>query len=115
MPIRTSQKPDFIENFLIKRTEATVNTAFLWILILKQLSKQRLTATQLRKQIARTHHNPHRTTLYTSLYLLQTMKLIQKASLSNDKLYKITPKGEYVLQRSIKHLKLNLSIVLGGE
>lgn len=115
MPIRIPTQSDFFEKFLINRTEQALNAGFLWVLILKELSQQPLPFSQLRKQIARKHHNPHKTTLFSSIYLLQTMKLIQKINTSKGKAYEITPKGKQILERSIKHLKSNLAIVLGGE
>lgn len=112
MPIRTSIEPDKFESFLISKTEQTVNTAFLWLLILKELNQQPLTTTQLKKKIAYKYNNhPHRSTFYTGVYLLQTMKFIQKT----EKLYAITPKGKLILDRAIKHIKSNLAIILSGE
>lgn len=102
---------DQFENFLIQRTEQTVNTAFLWLLILKELHQQPQPSAQLRKQIARKHHNPHRTTFYSSVYVLKTMKLIE----NNEGNLQVTLKGKEILSRAVQHLKSNLVIILGGE
>jgi len=115
MPLRTPTSPDFFEKFLINRTEDTVNTAFLWVFVLKQLNKHPLTPTQLRKEIARKHYNPHRTTLYTSITLLKSMKLIEQTSNNPQKKLQITPKGKLILERATKHINLNLAIILSGE
>jgi DNA-binding PadR family transcriptional regulator len=111
MPLRAADHIDPVEKFFIKRTEQALNQGFLWILILTQLNREPLRQCDLRRRIAQVYYFYHNRTLGVTLFLLRSMKLIQK----RGKAYEITEKGKQVLERAKKHLKANVAIVLASD
>lgn len=114
--LRDKDSPDAFERFLIKRTESAVDTAFLWLLILKLLNKKPMSAMEIRRSLT-SLNTPHKTTLYTTLKMLEAMKMIEATEpviteRGKEKPYRATEKGKKILSRAIHHLKSRLELLM---
>jgi len=114
--LRDKDSPDAFERFLIKRTESAVDTAFLWLLILKLLNKKPMSAMEVRRSLTR-FNTPHKTTLYATVKMLQAMKMIEATGpvvteRGKEKPYMVTEKGRKILSRAIHHLRSRLELLV---
>ena len=105
MKLRSPDQVDFLEEQLLRRTENVLNSGFLWLMIIKETSRQPLKTGDLRKVLAQKYFNPHRNTLYSAVLLLKTMRVIEERP---DKKLQATKKGLLVLERGTQHLTRNL-------
>lgn len=101
-----SDAPDPVERWMVRRLESVVETGFLWLMILKELNHTPQSGSELRDSIAQSFHRPHNTTLYTTLYTMRAMRMIQPSEKHGlKKRYAITDKGRALLERGEIHLK----------
>jgi DNA-binding HxlR family transcriptional regulator len=91
-------------DFLIEKTERTVETAFLWLRTLRVLKRKPCFASELRRLL---NPMPHRNTFEASLFLLARLGLVKR----EKNIYEITPKGEKVLNRATAHLKRQMAVL----
>lgn len=94
-----------------------VDTAFRWLIILKLLRKKPMSGMEIRRTLTSKGFNmPHKTTLYTTLKMLEAMKMIEATKRviterGKEKPYRVTEKGIKILSRAIRHLKSRLKLL----
>lgn len=98
--------------FLMSRTERVVETAFLWLRILKTLKHGPKYMSELRRSL---NPVPHMYTFQLNLYLMERLGLVAKEKRGRLSVYRITPKGIMVLERATNHLKKHVEYLLDGR
>lgn len=117
LKLRDKSSPDRFESFLIKKTESTVDKAFLWLAILKLLKKKSMSGEELRRTLtSKGFVVPHRNTVYSTLKMLKVMKMIEEAGpifteRGKEKPYTITEKGGKIFSRATEHLKTRMTLL----
>ncbi len=93
-------------NELVAKTEKAVETAFLWLRILKALKGGPRNASELRRAL---NPMPHRFTFETNLFLMARLGLVER----KERKWYITEQGIMVLNRATEHLKRQMMMLLG--
>jgi len=96
-------------NKLIERTEKAVETAFLWLRILKALKRKPSYMSELRREL---NPQPHMTTFQINLYLMEKIGLVRREGSGRMKTWHITEEGLRVLERATEHLRKQLEMLL---
>lgn len=96
-------------NELVERTEKAVETAVLWLRVLKALRRKPMCTSELRRSL---NPMPHRPTMEASLFLMRSLGLVERAGKGRVKSWRLTPKGEEILERAGEHLKKQLMLIL---
>ncbi|MEM3389800.1 MAG: hypothetical protein QW491_10380 [Thermoproteota archaeon] len=96
-------------NELVERTEKAVETAVLWLRVLKALKRKPMCTSELRRSL---NPMPHRPTMEASLFLMLGLGLVERAGKGRVKSWRLTPKGEEILERAGEHLKKQLMLIL---
>jgi DNA-binding MarR family transcriptional regulator len=96
-------------NELVEKTERAVETAVLWLRILKALKRKPSYMSELRREL---NPRPHMTTFQLSLYLMERMGLVRREGVGRVKTWHITEKGSEVLSRATEHLKRQMAVIL---
>lgn len=115
--LRDKSSPDAFEKFLIGKTEWMVDTAFTWLMILKLVRNKPMCGMEIRRALTSKGLNtPHKTTLYTTLKMLKTMKMVEATNpiiteRGKQKPYRATEKGKKILDRATKHLKTRMTLL----
>jgi len=83
----------------------------MWLMILKLLRKKTMSGMEIKRALTSKGFNmPHKTTLYTTLKMLETMKMIESTKRvvterGKEEPYRVTEKGIKILSRAIQQLK----------
>ncbi|MBS7635774.1 hypothetical protein KEJ37_00270 [Candidatus Bathyarchaeota archaeon] len=96
-------------NELVEKTERAVETAFLWLRILKALKCKPMCTSELRRSLK---PMPHRPTMEASLFLMSGLGLVERVGQGRVKPWRLTRKGEEILERAGEHLKKQLRLLL---
>lgn len=96
-------------NELVEKTEKAVETAVLWLRILKALKRKPMCTSELRRSL---NPMPHRPTMEANLFLMQSLGLVERAGQGWVKTWRLTLKGEEILERAKEHLKRQLGLIL---
>jgi len=99
-------------DFLVRRTEKIVETAFLWLRILKILKHRPYYMSELRRAL---NPVPHMYTFQLNLYFMERLGLVAKERRGRVAVYSITPKGVEILERATNHLKKHVEYLLDGD
>jgi DNA-binding MarR family transcriptional regulator len=96
-------------NELIEKTEKAVETAVLWLRILKALKRKPSYMSELRREL---NPRPHMWSFQMNLYLMDRLGLVRRERAGKMKILYITPKGDEILKRATEHLKKQLELLL---
>ncbi len=96
-------------NELVEKTERAVETAVLWLRVLKALKSKPACTSELRRSL---NPMPHRPTMEASLLLMLGLGLVERVGQGRVKTWRLTPKGEEILERAKEHLKRQLGLIL---
>ncbi|MBO3754981.1 MAG: hypothetical protein FGF53_08945 [Candidatus Brockarchaeota archaeon] len=103
-------------NELVEKTERAVETAVLWLRILKALKRKPSYTSELRREL---NPRPHMFSIQLNLYLMEKLGLVRRESFTvkkgvkgRVKIWHITDKGLEVLNRATEHLKRQMALIL---
>lgn len=96
-------------NELVEKTERAVETAVLWLRVLKALKRKPMCTSELRRSL---NPMPHRPTMEASLFLMNSLGLVERDSKGRGSHWRLTAKGEEILERAREHLKKQLVLIL---
>jgi DNA-binding MarR family transcriptional regulator len=96
-------------NELVEKTEKAVETAILWLRILKALKRKPSYMSELRRSL---NPRPHMWSFQMNLYLMEKLGLVRREGDGKMKTWHITVKGEETLERAVNHLKRQMELLL---
>jgi DNA-binding HxlR family transcriptional regulator len=96
-------------DYLVEKTEKAVETAFLWLKILKALKRRPSYMSELRRQLK---PFPPMRTLQINMYLMEKLGLIRRDSPGRLKKWYVTEKGLSILERATEHLRKQMEMLL---